>query len=79
MRGLNRGAGTPTANGGLARMPTYRATIMDSQKRPLLRTTFDAFSEPEALERARGLANGREVEIERLGHTVAHIPLEPEK
>jgi hypothetical protein len=47
-------------------MPTYRATILDKQKRPLLRTTFDAFSEPEAMERARHIAHGREVEIERL-------------
>jgi hypothetical protein len=37
----------------LQRMPTYRATIRDKQKRPLLRTTFDASSEPEAMERAR--------------------------
>jgi hypothetical protein len=58
----------------LLRMPTYRATVLDKQKRPLLRTTFDAISEPEALERARNIAHGREVEIERLGHPVAHIP-----
>jgi hypothetical protein len=64
------------ATSGLAIMPTYRATILDSLRRPLLRTTFDALSEPEAMERARHLAHGREVEIERLGHTVAHIPSE---
>jgi hypothetical protein len=55
-------------------MPTYRATIIDEAGRTLLRTAFDAFSEPEALDRARSLAHGREVQLEKLGKHVAHIP-----
>ena len=60
-------------------MPTYRASILDQWGRTLLRTSFDAFSEPEALERARSLAHGRAVEIEKLGHKVARIPSTQDK
>lgn len=57
-------------------MPTYRATILDGKRRPLLQTTFDAFSDPEAMERARSLAHGREVSLERLGRHVANLTAE---
>jgi hypothetical protein len=55
-------------------MPTYRATIIDETGRTLLRTAFDALSEPEAMDRARSLAHGRKVQLEKLEKHVAKIP-----